>query len=230
MKAIRPSENLGVNTLERRESKMKILCRCVGEIGTNCYIVYDEESKEAAVIDPGDEGAAILEIVTKKQLQVKYVMLTHGHYDHVLGAHDILAATHAQYVVPKKDKDMLSETTLRRTVPSYIEDAPDVLATEGTELMFGNLRAVYMHTPGHTQGSSVIQIEECLFTGDTLFKHDCGRCDLEGGSYPQMLKSLKRLHDLAGDYQVLPGHDDFSTLEEERRCNGYMAEGVAVAR
>ena len=84
---------------------------------------------------------------------------------------------------------------------------------------------VYEH-PGHTPGSSVIRIGDCLFTGDTLFRHECGRCDLEGGDFGQMLRSLRRLHDLEGDYKVLPGHEGISSLSEERAANPYMAQAV----
>ena len=102
----------------------------------------------------------------------------------------------------------------------------DIQAEEGTELTIGGLTAYYMNTPGHTPGSSVIKVGDVLFTGDTLFRHECGRCDFEGGDFNQMLASLKRLHDLEGDYKVLPGHEGLSTLEEERRNNPYMRQAT----
>ncbi len=88
------------------------------------------------------------------------------------------------------------------------------------------MTATYMATPGHTPGSSVIRIGDCLFTGDTLFRHECGRCDLEGGDFSAMLRSLKRLHDLDGDYKVFPGHEGISTLNEERAYNPYMLQAM----
>lgn len=208
---------------------MKIMQVCVGMVGTNCYLVFDEASREAAIIDPGDNAASILQTVRKENLTVKYVLLTHAHFDHILAAHEVLKVTGAQYVVPEADMWLLSETAMgdfRPFVRGYIEDAPDIRATEGTELTFGALTAVYLSTPGHTQGSSVIRIEDCLFTGDTLFRHECGRCDLEGGDFPTMLRSLKRLYDLEGDYKVFPGHEGFSTLAEERISNPYMLQAV----
>ena len=212
---------------------MKILSCCVGVLDTNCYIVYDEESLSAVVIDPGNQAEDIMQVVEENHLHVTYVMLTHGHFDHILAAHEILQKTGAKYVVPEKDLWLLDEKEVS-SVPEvkevYVPDQPDILAQEGTELTFGTLTAHYMNTPGHTPGSSVIRIGDALFTGDTLFAGDCGRCDFEGGNPKQMMQSLERLHDLEGDYQVLPGHDDFSTLETERKNNVYMIKAVEGGR
>nr|WP_297180042.1 MBL fold metallo-hydrolase [uncultured Agathobaculum sp.] len=208
---------------------MKVLQLCVGMVATNCYIVFDEVSREAAVIDPGDSAPSILHAVDEEKLTVRYVLLTHAHFDHILAAHEVLEKTGAKYVVPEADTWLLKRENMgqfRAIARGYVEDTPDILATEGTQLTFGGLTATYMNTPGHTPGSSVIQIEDCLFTGDTLFRHECGRCDLEGGDFGVMLRSLKRLHDLEGDYKVLPGHEGLSTLAEERVANPYMLQAV----
>lgn len=208
---------------------MKIMQLCVGIVATNCYIVYDEDSRDAVVIDPGDNAAAILQAVGQEELQVRYVLLTHAHFDHILAAHAVLARTHAKYVVPKDDVWLLKPENMgayRTFSRGYEPDEPDILASEGTEITFGNLTATYLSTPGHTPGSSVIRIGDCLFTGDTLFRHECGRCDMAGGDFGLMLRSLARLHDLEGDYQVLPGHEGISTLAEERAMNPYMLQAV----
>lgn len=208
---------------------MKIMQLCVGAVATNCYIVYDETSREAAVIDPGDNAPSILHAVGEEKLTVKYVLLTHGHFDHLLAAHEVLEATGAQYVVPEGDLWLLKRENMgpfHAMTRGYVEDTPDIQATEGTQVTFGGLTASYLNTPGHTPGSSVIRIGDCLFTGDTLFRHECGRCDLEGGDFGQMLHSLARLHDLEGDYKVLPGHEGISTLSEERVANPYMLQAV----
>ena len=200
---------------------------CVGVVGTNCYIVYDEKSREAAVIDPGDNAKSILHAVAEEKLTVRYVLLTHAHFDHILAVHDVLEATKAQFVCPEADTWLLSRDKMgqfRSLARSYVQDTPDILAGEGTAVIFGGLTATYMSTPGHTPGSSVIKIGDCLFTGDTLFRHECGRCDLEGGDFSAMLRSLKRLSELEGDYKVLPGHEGISTLAEERAANPYMLQ------
>lgn len=208
---------------------MKIIQLCVGMVATNCYIVYDEMSREAAVIDPGDNAPSILNAVSKEGLTVRYVLLTHCHFDHILAAHEVLQATGAQYVVPEADVWLLDKDSMGEFRPfakNYVKDMPDIFAGEGTQVSFGGLTAVYMSTPGHTPGSSVIRIGDTLFTGDTLFRHECGRCDLEGGDFSAMLRSLRRLHELSGDYRVLPGHEGISTLTEERQCNPYMLQAT----
>ena len=208
---------------------MKIMQLCVGVVGTNCYIVYDETTRAAAVIDPGDNAPSILQAVQQEKLDVKYVLLTHAHFDHILAAHEVLQATGAQYVVPEADLWLLDRNNMgqfRALARTYVQDTPDILASEGTEITFGGLTAVYMSTPGHTPGSSVIRIDDCLFTGDCLFRHECGRCDLEGGDFSAMLRSLRRLYELEGDYKVLPGHEGLSTLNEERAANPYMLQAV----
>ncbi len=210
---------------------MKIIQMCVGIIGTNCYIVYDEAAREAAVVDPGDNAPSILKAVRKENLEVKYILLTHAHFDHILGVHDIIRETGAKYVVPEADVWLLKRDNMgpfRSAAEGYIEDAPDILANEGTEVVIGNITACYMNTPGHTPGSSVIRMGDTLFTGDTLFRGSCGRVDLEGGSMRQMLESLKRLYELKGDYKVLPGHEGISTLEDERRFNPYMDQAMGL--
>ena len=138
-----------------------------------------------------------------------------------------IEATGAQFVCPEADTWLLSRDNMgqfRSLARSYVQDTPDILAGEGTTVTFGGLTAAYMSTPGHTPGSSVIRIGDCLFTGDTLFRHECGRCDLEGGDFSAMLRSLKRLSELEGDYKVLPGHEGISTLDEERAANPYMLQ------
>ena len=208
---------------------MKIMQLCVGVVGTNCYIVYDETTRAAAVIDPGDNAPSILHAVQQEKLDVKYVLLTHARFDHILAAHEVLQATGAQYVVPEADLWLLDRNNMgqfRALARTYVQDTPDILASEGTEITFGGLTAVYMSTPGHTPGSSVIRIDDCLFTGDCLFRHECGRCDLEGGDFSAMLRSLRRLYELEGDYKVLPGHEGISTLNEERAANPYMLQAV----
>ena len=194
---------------------MKLMQLTVGVVGTNCYIVYDEKTREAAVIDPGDNAKSILHAVSEEKLTVKYVLLTHAHFDHILAVHDVLEATGAQFVCPEADTWLLCRDNMGQFRS---------LAQEGTEITFGGMTAVYMSTPGHTPGSSVIRIGDCLFTGDTLFRHECGRCDLEGGDFSAMLRSLKRLSELEGDYKVFPGHEGISTLSEERAANPYMLQ------
>lgn len=208
---------------------MKILTLTVGMVSTNCYIVFDEKTKDGAVIDPGDNAPAILQAIAAAGVTLRYVLLTHGHFDHILAVNEIVQKTGARLVAPKEDLWLLSRDAMGEFKPfvkNFTETPVDIKAVEGTEIVFGGLTAHYLSTPGHTPGSSVIRIKDVLFTGDTLFRHECGRCDLPGGDYGLMLKSLKRLHDLADDYKILPGHEAASTLADERRHNRYMLEAV----
>lgn len=208
---------------------MQVLQFCLGMVQTNSYIVYDEKSGEAVIIDPAADAPRILQTVQDNQLTLKYILLTHAHFDHILGVHGILQQTDAQYVVPRGDLWLLDPNRMgqfRAMAQGYVPDTPDLIADEGTSVQFGDLTATYLHTPGHTPGSSVIQIGNLLLTGDTLFRHECGRCDLEGGDFSLMLRSLRRLYELEGDYHILPGHEALSTLSEERQYNPYMLQAL----
>lgn len=206
---------------------MKILHLKVGQIRTNCYIIYDETTKDGAVIDPGDNARSILKALHDNHVNLQYILLTHGHFDHILAVHDIYEVTGAKLVIHSLDKNFLNQEVVAEYSASHYNETPaSTFAEDGTEIKIGGLTARYIHTPGHTPGSSVIQVEDYLFTGDTLFRHECGRCDLPGGDFAHMLTSLKKLYDLKGDFHVLPGHEDFSMLEDERQNNPYMRQAI----
>ena len=129
---------------------MKVMQLTVGVVGTNCYIVYDEATREAAVIDPGDNAKSILHAVAEEKLTVRYVLLTHAHFDHILAVHDVLEATRAQFVCPEADTWLLSRDNMgqfRSLARSYVQDTPDILAGEGTAVTFGGLtgRRLFRH-------------------------------------------------------------------------------------
>jgi hydroxyacylglutathione hydrolase len=209
---------------------MKVLQMAVGMIGTNCYLAYDEKTMEGVVIDPGDNAAEILQRAQEAGMKIQYVLLTHGHFDHILAVDEICEKTGAKLVIHEADSGMLADSAVKSSMRSfmvrrpYVQRQPDILVHDGSEIQVGNLTFRYLHTPGHTPGSCVIQAENCLFTGDTLFRGSCGRCDLPGGDYQAMLRSMKKLYNLSGDYQVLPGHEGISTLEKERQFNPYMMQ------
>ncbi len=198
---------------------MKIHVLPVGELGTNCYILADEASKLCAVIDPGDEAERILAQVREQGLQVKYILLTHGHYDHTTAVPELHAALpEAEIYIHQAD----SHGAGGRLFPLASQVDELLLYDEGDTLPLGGLTIQVMNTPGHSLGSVVLRVDDVLFTGDTLFAGSCGRTDLRGGSPDQMLASLKRLGQLEGDFRVLPGHDVASTLERERQTNYYV--------
>ena len=209
---------------------MKIIQLVVGMVSTNCYIVYDEKTLDGGVIDPGDDSDEILEKITEENVNIKFILLTHGHFDHIMAASDICEKTGGKIVVHKNDVGYLKECVVNG-FSSYIktkydELMPDILAEDGTIIDVSGISFEYIHTPGHTPGSCIIKAENYLFTGDTLFKKSCGRCDLAGGNFSKILCSLKRISNISGDYNVLPGHGEKTTLQEEKKYNPYMLQDV----
>lgn len=196
----------------------------LGLIKTNCYIVSKNNSKSCIVIDPGSNPQLIIDHLQDKELTPKYVFITHGHFDHFAAVPALRELHDFKLVIHEEDVPALSE--YRR---SHYRGAPvafDVTVTDGQVIILDGLEFKWMHTPGHSLGSCVIQCGDTLFTGDTLFREECGRCDVFGGSYPNMLNSLKRLSELEGDFTVLSGHGQASTLNHERECNRYMLEAT----
>ena len=195
----------------------------VGPIGTKCYIIGDEETKMGAIIDPGDEAERILRVVHELGLNIQFILLTHGHYDHTTGVNGILQYLQVPVYIHKE------EISAKGSNAGGLQFGPIPQIRnydEGDQLTLGHLTIDVMHTPGHSKGSVTLKVGDVLFTGDTLFRDSCGRTDFQGGSYKDMLRSLKRLHDLPGDYQVYPGHEAPTTLSRERARNLYMREAV----
>ena len=193
----------------------------VGPLGTNCYILEDEKTRQTAVIDPGGNASSILKALGNAE--VRYVLLTHGHYDHTGGVAELAKA------LPQAEV-YLHEADFRGVDPSLFPLSTQMDGVrfygEGDRLALGDLTLQVLHTPGHSEGSVTLRCGELLFCGDTLFAGSCGRTDFPGGSVPKMIASLRRLGELEGDFQVLPGHMEPSTLEAERRHNPYLRQAM----
>ena len=197
---------------------MKIQALQVGSIGTNCYILCDEAAKVCSVIDPGAEPELILSAAEKLDCTVDKILLTHGHYDHT-GAVAALMETLPPTAVYIHQADFDSPQSQLFPLKSELARIPFGgmnFYGEGDRITVGTLELQVLHTPGHSEGSVT------LLCGDTLFAGSCGRTDFPGGSMKQMMASLARLAALPGDYRVLPGHMEPSTLDRERRFNPYM--------
>jgi hydroxyacylglutathione hydrolase len=207
-----------------------IKCIPVGYIDTNCYILSDNDTKEAVVIDPGYDGEKIYSEIKSMGVAVKYIILTHGHFDHIMAVSYIKEKTNAQVVISEQDAICLGSALEARVhemlSDEFIECAPNILIKDNEKLQVGNMTLEVISTPGHTKGSICIKCGEELFTGDTLFYENCGRCDLPGGDYSMMLSSLKKLYDLDGDYRVYTGHGCSTSLSHERQHNPYMKEAI----
>lgn len=194
----------------------------VGPIGTNCYVLADESQKLCAVVDPGGDAGAILEMLKEDGLALSAILLTHAHYDHTGGVAGLEAVfPNTPVYVHKGDVEGVNPAMF----PPLPKDQVRYY-DEGDQVMVGSISVDVLHTPGHSKGSVVLKAGDVLFTGDTLFRGSCGRTDLPGGSYEQIMASLARLAALPGDYRVCPGHEGLSTLENERRQNYYMRAAV----
>ena len=191
----------------------------VGFLGTNCYVVTDENTRKCAIIDPGADSNTILDYIESNKLSAEVIFLTHGHFDHNLALEAVMESTGAPAYINQKDSFMSGKPNN----PHNFEQNPDIhWFSEGDVMAVGGLEIVVMETPGHSPGSVTLMCESALFTGDTLFRDSCGRTDLDGGDMDTLLMSLRRLSALDGDYEVYPGHADASTLDRERRFNYYM--------
>ena len=205
---------------------MKIETFPVGIIDTNCYVVTDENSGECLVIDPGDMSAELESALDGKN--IKYILLTHGHYDHILAAAGLKQKTGAPVAIGKEDADCLHDDDLSRAglhFPLLQQKInADILLSDGSKLDFGGKKINVIHTPGHTPGGVcyIFEDERVIFSGDTLFRLSAGRTDFETGSDYDMALSLKTLALLDGDYAVYPGHGPETTLDFEREHNPYM--------
>ena len=201
---------------------MKLDSLAVGLIGTNCYLLSDDTADNAAaIVDPGGSADQILAKIKQNNLDVKMILLTHGHFDHVMGVQDILAA-YPGLPVYITQTDYPEARDGGQFGYSMGEVASVRFYDEGDTVELGTLKIDVLRTPGHTPGSVTLRVEDALFTGDTLFRGSCGRTDFPGGSFGDMQRSLKRLADLPGDYRVYPGHEGSTTLDYERKYNPFM--------
>jgi len=201
----------------------------VGMLECNCSIFGDETSREALVIDPGDQIDDILEILDKHSLRVKAIVITHAHIDHIGGAAKLKAVTGAPVYMNTNDQDLYDDLDLQA---SWLGMAPmertriDAPAKEGDSLTLGPTQFHILHTPGHTQGSISIWIptENKLVAGDTLFRDSIGRTDLPGGDPRQILRSIHtKLLTLPETAVVIPGHGSNTTIGREKETNPFLS-------
>ena len=194
---------------------MKLVTMALGAYQTNCYMICAEDSAKCVVIDPGYEPQRVLTQAATLGKTIEAILLTHGHFDHVGAVRDIAAETDCDVYICPEDLSMPPQMTAG---PLYYTHT----YTEGDVLNLAGLQIRVIRTPGHTQGSVCLLVEDAMFSGDTLFEGSCGRTDLPGGDWTQILQSLKRLKELNRDYKVYPGHGGSTTLAEERMYNPYM--------
>ncbi len=202
----------------------------VGPLDVNCYLLWSRTHRTAFVIDPGGDAEVIEDGVKKHGLSVKYIINTHGHFDHIGADVELKESLGASLVIHKDDALLLqrgSEQAMVFNIHVPSQPPPDLLVEDGSLLEADGLVLEVIHTPGHTPGgiSLYLREEKILFTGDTLFAGGVGRTDLPGGSYELLLDSIKRrILTLDDSTRILPGHGPYSTIGEEKAINPFLME------
>lgn len=192
-----------------------------GIYGANCYIVMDEETKEAVVLDPGGDVDDIEKVLQSLGAKVKYIALTHGHFDHTTGVDGLQAITKAEVAIGKEDNEMILKDV--QYYGPFIEGGAHITLNHGDSLNFGKHTVKVIHTPGHTPGGVCFLIENMLFSGDTLFKGSIGRSDLAGGDGEALIRNIKeRLVVLPKETIVYPGHGPSTTIGDEELYNPFL--------
>ena len=200
----------------------------VGALATNCYILGDEETQQGVVIDPGGDFEIIEAHLKKLKLSVKYIILTHGHVDHIGALSQLKKATKAEILIHSKDSAMLYDPNQNLSIFSgdeIIATKADKTLEEGDIIQCGGIKIKVLHTPGHTPGGISLLTDKMIFTGDALFCGSIGRTDFPGSSYQELISSIKdRLLSKDDDFIIYPGHGPSSTIGEEKRHNPFLNE------
>ena len=202
---------------------MKYKCITGGPISENCYLLIDEKTNQAAVVDPGFLNDVLLNEI--KKYTVQRILLTHGHFDHIGGVKAVFEKTGAKVLISKEDEPMLSSSKL--SLAAFCGGVQNNTAAygnvaDGDVITLGESEIKVIATPGHTKGGVCYVCDNNVFTGDTMFFCSCGRTDFPGGSSQEIVQSLKKIAGLKGDLTVYPGHDRFSSLDFERANNPFL--------
>ena len=194
-----------------------------GDMNNNCYLIVDEKTNKSALVDCTEFNQKMIDLIGETEL--KYILLTHGHFDHIIGAKEVKEKYSCKVAISAEDEAMLSSGRLSL---AYFCGEPqndvkaDIIIKDGDVITLGETEIKVISTPGHTKGSVCFISGDYLFSGDTLFYCSYGRTDFPGGSDSEMLSSLKKLKNLDGNFKVMTGHDETSTLDFERENNPYM--------
>ncbi|GAB4488581.1 MAG: MBL fold metallo-hydrolase [Thermodesulfovibrionales bacterium] len=211
---------------------MRIQTVVVGQLEVNCFILWDEQSRDACVIDPGDEPELIIGRIEANWLRPLLAVCTHAHYDHVCATRDLRDRYGLRLAMHRDDLPTYRRTQALCLSWGYEPDdfrEPDILLSDGDLLRVGEIRLQVIHTPGHSPGSICVSADGVLFSGDTLFRGTVGRTDLPGGDPNALLASLEKIARLPAGTKVLCGHDRGSVLGEEIARNPFFRQ-VRVSR
>lgn len=196
----------------------------LGELKTNCYIVVNEKGN-CIVIDPADESEKIINRIKSQNLSLKAILLTHGHFDHIMATNTLKKEFDCPVIIGEADEEMLTDD-LKNAAALLGMHVDKIFADKKVNdkdiLDFDTFRIKVLATPGHTKGSVCYICEDTIFSGDTIFLECVGRTDLYGGNAVKLMTSLKKLNDLEGDYKIFSGHGEDTTLNYEREYNMWL--------
>lgn len=195
----------------------------VGPFASNCYVVGSKSGRQGMVVDPGDDAGQILDRLKELELNIKLIILTHGHIDHTGALKEVKEATGAPIAVHADDAKNLNSLSLLLGIVCSSPPTPDRLLADGDSIALDELHFRVLHTPGHSPGGICLEGKGVVFSGDTLFNYGIGRTDLPGGSYTKLMDSIHaKLMVLADDTVVYPGHGPETTIGAERRGNPFL--------
>jgi len=207
-------------------SKPKVEILIVGPLFSNCYIVWDEDTKQGVIIDPGDDADVILKSVEKLGIKIIYILATHGHFDHVGAVAPLKRQLKAEFLAHKDDFFFIEdgENAARRWgVDIEQPPKPDRFLKDGDKIKIGKFHLEVIHTPGHSPGGISFLYDKMLFGGDTLFQGSIGRTDFRKGSFEDLSNAIKtRLYTLPDDTIVYTGHGPITTIGDEKRYNAFV--------
>jgi len=206
---------------------MKIEIIVVGPLQVNCFIVYDEESLDAMVIDPGDDAGKIIRFIEDNKLLVSRIVCTHAHFDHIGAVRELKDKTGAPVLLNKGDVDIFLRADSQASLWGFQLEQPakpDIYLSNGDEIAIGKLRFKVLHTPGHSPGGICLYGEGVIFTGDTIFAGSVGRTDFPGGSMAELKRSFSWILSLPPETGIFPGHGPLTTVKNEKEFNFFVHE------
>ena len=208
------------------EKKIRIITKVLGSVSTNCYFIVNVSTKDTIIIDPADSATTIQSVISENGLKPQAILLTHGHFDHILAANQIKEKFNIPVIACDKEKNIIENSSLNlsSSFGANVQLKADEYVQDGTLLNIAGFSIKVIHTPGHTEGSVCYYFlnEDILISGDTLFNESVGRSDFPTGSASQLIRSVKeKLLILPGKTIVYPGHGDSTTIEYEKKYNPF---------